>query len=167
MKIFLIGFMGSGKTYWGKLWAAKSGLQFFDLDEEIELEEDKTIAEIFEKNGELYFREKETKTLQSFSKKDNCIIACGGGTACFNDNMQWMNQNGTTVYLYATADEILKRVINEQDKRPLIKDFSPGKLKDFITKKIEEREIFYSMAKIILPVATINESVINNILINE
>ena len=166
-KIFLIGFMGSGKSYWGKLWAAQSDLPFFDLDEVIEEQEGKTVAAIFEQNGEAYFRQKETDTLQKFLQQEHCIIACGGGTACFNNNMQWMNANGTTVYLLATADEILKRVITEQEKRPLIKDFSAEDLLLFIENKIQERTLYYKQAKIILPVATIQSNTINTIINNE
>ncbi len=163
IKIFLIGFMGSGKTHWGKLWAAKSGKQFFDLDEVIEQEEKKSVAEIFSQNGEAYFRNKEMQMLQTFATKQNCIIACGGGTPCFNNNMQWMNVNGTTVYLFATANEIFNRVITEQQKRPLIKDFSPQELLTFIENKLQEREIYYLQAKITLPVSAITADSINSI----
>jgi len=162
--IFLIGFMGSGKTYWGKLWAAQIGLQFFDLDELIEAEQQKSVAAIFEQDGEAFFRQRETAVLKTFNQKANCIVACGGGTPCFNDNMQWMNENGTTVYLEATPDDILKRVITEQEKRPLIKDLSPEDLKSFIEKKLSERAIFYRRAKVILPVTAISETTINKIL---
>ncbi|MGG9960597.1 shikimate kinase [Ferruginibacter sp. SUN106] len=162
--IFLIGFMGNGKTYWGKLWAAESGLEFFDLDHVIEKEEQKTIAAIFEENGEAYFRQKETDVLKTFSQKTNCIIACGGGTPCFNNNMQWMNDNGTTVYLAATPADIFKRVIGEQAKRPLIKDLSPDELIIFIEKKLQERAPVYNTAKIILPVTEINAATINTLL---
>ena len=162
--IFLIGFMGSGKTYWGKLWAAQIGLQFFDLDELIEAEQQKSVAAIFEQDGEAFFRQRETAVLKTFSQKANCMIACGGGTPCFNDNMQWMNENGTTVYLEATPDDILKRVITEQEKRPLIKDLSPEDLKSFIEKKLSERAIFYRRAKVILPVTAISATTINTIL---
>jgi shikimate kinase len=161
MKIFLIGFMGSGKTHWGKLWAVKSGMQFFDLDEIIEQQEKRSVAEIFEQSGETYFRQAETETLQTFSKRSNCIIACGGGTPCFNNNMQWMNENGTTVYLSAEPKDILKRLITEQDKRPLIKDFSPGELIGFIEHKLKERAAFYAQAKITLPVTGIDSDTIN------
>ncbi len=161
IKIFLIGFMGSGKTHWGKLWSVKSGKQFFDLDEVIEQEEKKSVAEIFSQNGEAYFRQKEMEILQTFATKQNCIIACGGGTPCFNNNMQWMNANGTTVYLAATAQDIFKRVITEQEKRPLIKDFSPQELLVFIENKLQEREIYYLQAKITLPVSAITADSIN------
>jgi shikimate kinase len=155
--IFLIGFMGSGKTYWGKIWAAKNGLHFYDLDEMIEAREGKTIAAIFEKDGEDYFRKLETVYLKSFSEKGNCIIACGGGAACFNDNMQWMNDNGTTVYLSARPQYILSRVKEEKDKRPLINKLNEAELLFFIEQKLKEREPFYNQAKIILPVAELNE----------
>ncbi len=161
MKIFLIGFMGSGKTHWGKLWSVKSGMQFFDLDEIIEQQEGKTITAIFENDGEAYFRQTESTVLQTFSQRANCIIACGGGTPCFNNNMHWMNENGTTVYLSAGVNDILQRLITEQGKRPLLKNFSPGELKDFIENKLKEREPFYAQAKIILPVTGINSDTIN------
>jgi shikimate kinase len=163
-KIFLTGFMGSGKTYWGKLWAAQTGMNFLDLDEVIEAAEGATIAALFEQYGEAWFRQKETDTLKTFAQKHNCIIACGGGTACFNNNMQWMNENGITVYLLATAAEIVQRVVNEQDKRPLIKDFAPKDLLAFVDNKIKERMPFYNQAKIILPVATVSLNSISNIL---
>ena len=161
--IFLIGFMGSGKTHWGRLWGQQAGMSFFDLDEVIEQQEHKTIAEIFEQNGEVYFRQKETEVLKTFLEKKNCIIACGGGTPCFNNNMQWMNEHGTTVYLSATADDIVKRVITEQEKRPLIKDLHPAELLSFVEKKLKEREPFYTTAKIILPVNAITAVTINAI----
>lgn len=162
--IFLIGFMGSGKTYWGNLWARQTGMPFFDLDEVIEQQEHKTISEIFEENGEAWFRQKETDTLKTFSGKKNCIIACGGGTPCFNNNMQWMNEHGTTVYLAATPGDIVKRVINEQEKRPLIKGLHPSELTFFIEQKLKERKPFYTAAKIILPVNEITAVTINSII---
>ena len=156
--------MGSGKTHWGKLWANQNNISFFDLDEVIEQQEHKTIAEVFEQNGETYFRQKETEVLKTFSEKKNCIIACGGGTPCFNNNMQWMNEHGITVYLSATPDEIVKRVITEQEKRPLIKNLHPSELKSFIEKKLKDREPFYTTAKIILPVNEITAATIHSII---
>lgn len=157
-KLFLIGFMGSGKTYWGKIWAEKNGLAFYDLDEEIEKKNGKTIAAIFEKEGEEYFRQIETEVLHTFSEKQNCIIACGGGAACFNENMQWMNENGTTVYLSATLQYIFNHVIDGQHKRPLIKKLNQAELLFFIQQKLKEREPFYNQAKFILPVTELNEN---------
>lgn len=164
MTIFLIGFMGSGKSYWGNRWSQQSGMPFFDLDAVIEATQQKTIAQIFEEKGEGYFRQLETGALQNFSGKQNCIIACGGGTPCFNNNIQWMNEQGTTVYLKATPEEIIKRVTGEQDKRPLIKNVSTEELYTFIEKKLQEREPFYSRAKYVLPVAQLNETTINSLI---
>ena len=156
--IFLIGFMGSGKTHWGKIWAQQKGFDFYDLDEMIETKEGQTIAAIFEKEGENYFRKIETKMLHSFSGKSNCIISCGGGTACFNENIQWMNDHGTTVYLAASPTYILSRVKEEKDKRPLINKLNEAELLFFIEQKLKEREPFYNQAQLILPVADLNEN---------
>jgi shikimate kinase len=152
MKIFLIGFMGSGKSHWGKIWAKQQGLEFYDLDEVIETEQGKAITDIFEKEGEGHFRNIEAIALLAFAEKDNCMIACGGGTPCFNDNLQWMNENGTTVYLSATPQYILDKVIAEKDKRPLIKKLNKAELLFFVEQKLKEREPFYNQAKFILPV---------------
>ena len=161
--IFLIGFMGSGKTYWGKIWAQKKGFDFYDLDEIIEQSEKKSIAEIFEKAGEEYFRKIETVALHQFSKIENAVISCGGGAACFNDNMAWMNEHGITVYLTATPQYILARVKEEKDKRPLINKLNEAELLFFVEQKLKERESFYNQAKIILPVANVNDDSISTI----
>ncbi len=157
VNIFLIGFMGSGKTYWGKIWAQQMGMDFYDLDEMIEQKEKRFIAAIFEKEGEGYFRKIETDTLHQFLKIENAVIACGGGTACFNGNLLWMNEHGTTIYLSASAPNILTRVKEEKDKRPLINKLNEAELLFFIEKKLKERESFYNQAKIILPVAELND----------
>jgi shikimate kinase len=162
--IFLIGFMGSGKTYWGSMWSSENNLPFYDLDAVIEEQQQKTIAQIFEDSGEAYFRTIETAALHQFANKQNCIVACGGGTPCFNNNIAWMNANGTTVYLKATPEEIYKRVINEQDKRPVIKNVPQEELLSSIAKKLGEREVFYSQAKYVLPVTTVTAQSINQLL---
>lgn len=161
--IFLIGFMGSGKTYWGKIWAQQLGLDFYDLDAIIEEKEGRSIAVIFEKEGEQYFRTKETIALQQFSEIKNAVVACGGGAACFNDNMQWMNEHGTTVYLLASPQYILSRVKEEKDKRPLISRLNEAELLFFIEQKLKEREQFYNQAKLILPVEELNADSLSTI----
>jgi shikimate kinase len=164
MRVFLIGFMGSGKTYWGKIWAEKNGLDFYDLDAVIEKPEGKTIAAIFEKEGEDYFRKIETEALLTFAEKDNCVIACGGGAACFNDNMQWMNAHGVTVYLLAKPPYIFSRVMQKKHKRPLISKFNEAELLFFIEQKLKEREPFYNQAKFVLPVENLNTDSLKEIL---
>jgi shikimate kinase len=146
MVFFLIGFMGSGKTHWGSLWAKQLNYNFIDLDEVIEKKYGKTIAKIFEENGEDFFRQKETEILQSLVFEKPTIVACGGGTPCFNNNIDWMNKNGTTIYLKTTVNDIFERVMAEQQKRPLIKNLNEAEVKFFIEQKLNERELYYNKA---------------------
>lgn len=147
MKIFLLGFMGSGKTYWGRVWARQAGMQFIDLDAVIEGQLKKSVADIFEIEGEAYFRKMEATLLRSFAAEDNCLIACGGGTPCFADNMDWMNENGLTVYLRATPQYIYERLLDETEQRPLLKNINPAELLFFIEQKLKERLPFYEQAQ--------------------
>jgi shikimate kinase len=143
---FLIGFMGSGKSHWGKIWAGINQLSFLDLDEVIEAGEAATIAAIFETKGEDYFRNIEAAALRTCAGLENTIIACGGGTPCFQNNMQWMNAHGTTIYIACTSTEILDRVLLEKEKRPLLKKLNEAELLFFIEQKVKERESFYTQA---------------------
>jgi shikimate kinase len=166
MRIYLIGFMGSGKTYWGKMWAEYAKMRFVDLDEVIENSEKKSISAIFEKKGESYFRMLESDILRETIHEDDVIIACGGGTACFYDNINWMNQYGVSVYLKADAPSILSNVMNELDKRPLLKKLNQAELLFFIEQKLREREPFYSKAKIQLPISALSKDTIGTIINN-
>lgn len=159
-RIFLTGFMGSGKTYWGKKWSELSGLEYFDIDEIVEQQQGKTITKIFAEDGEDHFRNLETNILRSLSNKNNIIVATGGGTPCFNDNISWMNENGTCVYLQSSSENILKRLKSEKEKRPLIKNLKDDELLFYITEKIKEREHFYNQAKIILNVDQLTQDYI-------
>lgn len=156
-KIFLIGFMGSGKSHWGHIWAGQHGVEFFDLDTCIEETAKMTVAEIFEKQGEEKFRKMEHDHLRIFQNKKNFLLACGGGTPCFDGNMQWMKTQGTVIYLKAMPETILKYVKNEQAGRPLIKDMNPAELLLFIQKKLAEREPFYLQANFVLNVEALNK----------
>ncbi len=122
MKIFLTGFMGSGKSYWGQKWSQVSGIPFFDIDAIVEKEQDKTITEIFAEDGEDHFRNLETTALRKFADNENAIVSSGGGTPCYNDNITWMNENGISIYLESASEKILYRLTSETEKRPLIKD---------------------------------------------
>ncbi|HMJ47937.1 MAG TPA: shikimate kinase [Ferruginibacter sp.] len=150
MRFFLLGFMGTGKTYWGHQWAEANAMSFYDLDELIEQEENRTISDIFEKKGENYFRQKEAIVLRSLENADNCIIACGGGTPCFFDNLEWMNKNGYTISLLAHEEFILQNIKKEEGKRPLFRNVNDAELLYFIQKKIGERLPFYMNAKKVL-----------------
>jgi shikimate kinase len=156
-KFFLIGFMGSGKSHWGRIWASKTGMTFFDLDARIEKAFRMKISDIFEKKGEEKFRELERYHLRKFEHKKNFLLACGGGTPCFADNMEWMKQQGLVFYLKAEAGVILEQVMNETEQRPLLKKINPSELLFFIQKKLIEREPYYSKADFILNVGDLNE----------
>jgi len=162
---FLMGFMGSGKTYWGTRWAKSSGLHFFDIDEMIERAEGKTASDIFAQQGEEYFRDLETEVLRSFEGQQNAIIATGGGTPCFNDNISWMNKQGTTIYLRSSPEKIFERLRREKQKRPLVKHLKDEELLFYITEKIKERDFFYNQTKIILDVDRLSENYIPDFLL--
>lgn len=149
MRIFLLGFMGSGKSFSGKRLAEKFGMSFIDLDAYIEAKEGRTIREIFEEEGEDYFRKVERECLHEMAEKEMTIISTGGGTPCFFDNMKWMNDRGITVFLETSVDVLANRLFNEMKKRPLLKDFSKEELKKYIEKKLEERNPFYHQTQIL------------------
>ncbi len=156
MRIFLIGFMGSGKSFLGKIWAEENNLLFYDLDKLIEEAEQDTIANIFSIKGESYFREKEAMILKKTISLENSIIACGGGTACFYDNMQWMNKNGTTVFLNQTIDYLVQHLMKDKNHRPLIASLNENDLRKYIHTKLEERLPFYNQSEIILHTDKLN-----------
>lgn len=146
MKIFLIGMMGSGKSHWCKKLAKKLKCGAYDLDFLIETYEDNTISEIFGKFGEAHFRKAEAKILRWFVEKKSYVVATGGGTPCFLDNMQWMNKNGITIWIDESVEVLIERLKPEKDHRPLIKDLTDEELNHFLSAKIKEREPFYSQA---------------------
>ncbi len=154
MKIFLIGFMGSGKTHWGRIWADHHGMAFTDLDALIEQAQHQTISAIFEEKGEAHFRELEAAALRSLTDTAG-IIACGGGAACFHNNMPWMNEHGICVYLSASPQQLLDQVMGEREQRPLIKKLNKAELLFFIEQKLKEREPFYKQAEISLPIESL------------
>ncbi len=151
--------MGSGKTHWGRIWAAKTGIPFFDLDAIIENAFGMKIKDIFEKQGEEKFRDLEKYHLRKFENEKNFLLACGGGTPCFSDNMDWMKSNGNVFYLRATPQLIVDRLKNETAHRPVIKDVNrEEELLPFIQKKLIEREPYYLQAHHILNVDELDEN---------
>ena len=145
-RIFLIGMMGSGKSHWCKRLAKKIKSGAYDLDYLIETVEEQTIAEIFAEHSEAYFRKAEAKVLRWFGEKKSFVLATGGGTPCFHDNMQWMNKHGVTIWIDEPIDVLVERLIKEKDHRPLIKSLTDDELHNFLSKKLEERRPFYSQA---------------------
>ena len=158
VKIFIIGFMGSGKSHWGRIWSKKNKLAFYDLDAKIEKAFKMTITDIFEKKGEEKFRELERYHLRKFEDKKNFLLACGGGAPCFYDNMEWMKSQGKVFYLKAEPETLLKQVMHETEKRPVIKKVNPSELLFFIQQKLKERELYYSQADFILNIEELNEN---------
>lgn len=149
MKIFLIGFMGSGKTHWGRLLSEKLGIPFFDLDEQVVSNAGKPITEIFASEGEEHFRLMEKDALHIITKShDSFVLACGGGAPCFFNNIEYMNQSGVTVWINAPADTLFERLLQDKEKRPLIKELADDQLKSFILKKYADRRIYYEQARI-------------------
>lgn len=146
MKIFLIGMMGSGKSFWTKKLSKKLKVGGYDLDFLIESHEEKNIPEIFSEDGEEYFRKAESKILKWFGEKKAFVLATGGGTPCFHDNMNWMNKNGITVWIDEPIEVLAKRLEPEKAHRPLIRELSDAGLKTFLANKLAERTPFYQQA---------------------
>lgn len=148
MRIFLVGFMGAGKSVIGRRLAKSLNLSFYDLDEEIESHYRMSVSAIFQKYDEACFRKLENSVLKSFSQRDNFVLSCGGGTPCFGDNMELMNTLGTTIYIKLSANELSGRIANSFHKRPLTEGKSDEELENYVRKTLNVRERFYSMAKI-------------------
>lgn len=164
MKIFLLGFMGTGKTYWGKLWSEHYRFQFFDLDTEIEKAAGMTISKMFEVFGESYFREKERESLNSFANRDHFILSTGGGTPCFYDNMDWMNKTGLTIYLQSPVSVLKDRLVKEKNHRPLIRSLDEGEIEHYIHESLQKREKYYKKAHIILSTKFISDTTFDEII---
>ena len=157
MRIFLIGFMGCGKSTIGKKLAKTLSCKFIDLDKYIEGKTGKSIQQIFKEKGEKYFRVLETESLMEICKSDNLVIATGGGTPCFFDNMQRILDKGICIYLKMEANNLAKRLSKEKSKRPLIENLTEKYLVHFIRKKLVEREVFYNKANHIIQAKNISE----------
>jgi shikimate kinase len=150
--IYLVGYMGTGKTTIGKLLAEKLSRSFIDMDGFIENRYHKTVSSIFEEKSEAGFREIEHRTLQEISSFENVVVSTGGGLPCFFDNMDLMNRTGITIYLKASVDELVGRLSFDKQKRPLIKGKNAEDLRDFVKTNLEKRESFYSQAAFIFDI---------------
>jgi shikimate kinase len=150
MKVFLIGFMGSGKTTIGKKLANYLKYEFIDLDKLIESRAGMSIVSYFELHGEGAFRELERDILQKTEFPENVIIATGGGAPCFGDNMEWMNKNGLVAYLSLSPKALASRLEHSKTDRPLIRHLKGDELIDFISAKLQDREVFYNQAKFVV-----------------
>lgn len=148
-KVFLIGFMGCGKSTFGRKLAKQLQWDFIDLDDYIEQQEGCSISEIFKSKGEVYFRGLETKAVRNSENWNNTVISTGGGTPCFNDNAYFINKIGLSVYMKLTPEVLKNRLEGEKLKRPLIANLSDVELLSFIKNKLSERSADYSKSEII------------------
>jgi len=169
MKIFLIGFMGSGKTHWGKLLSAKLQLPFRDLDTLIVQKEQKSIADVFSEKGEEYFRYQEKQTLEELiNEEESFVLSCGGGTPCFFNNIELMLKSGKVLWLNTSIDVLTERLMKERTSRPLIRDISEEELRRYVVRKLSERKLYYEQADAMVNEESITlEELIRSLLQNE
>ena len=146
-RIFIIGYMGAGKTTVGKALAKELNIEFYDLDWYIEARMRKTVKQIFDEQGEEGFRRIEKNMLHEVGEFENVIVSCGGGTPCFFDNMDFMNQQGETVYLKATPEVLYGHLKMGKTVRPLLLNKTQEEVQVFIKEQLQKRESFYTKAK--------------------
>lgn len=161
--IIIIGYMGAGKTTVGKALAKELGVMFYDLDWYIESRMRKTVKQIFEEMGEERFRHIEHNMLHEVAEFENVVVSCGGGTPCFYDNMDYMNQAGETIYLKASSETLHAHLKMGKGVRPLLLNKTPEEVDVFIREQLQQREPFYEKAKHIIDVNVMdNFDKINN-----
>lgn len=169
MLISLIGYMGSGKSTIGKELAEKLNFKFIDFDKYIENSENKTIVEIFKNGGEIKFRKIERNyLLKILGEETNSVIAMGGGTPVYYDNIEKINQYSASFYLRMTPTELYKRLLKEKNKRPLIARIENENLTEFIGKHLFERRNYYEKSKFKIDIKNknvkqISEEIIQNL----
>jgi len=156
-RVILIGYMGSGKTTVGKALSKETGMMFYDLDWYIESRMRKSVSQIFAEKGEEGFRKIEYNMLHEVAEFEDVIISCGGGTPCFFDNMDYLNQQGDVVYLKASPETLYKHLLMAKIERPLLKGKSTDELIAYITEHLKQREPFYEKARHILDVNVLDD----------
>lgn len=156
MIVFLIGYMGSGKSTLGKKLASRLNFEFLDLDDVVEAEADMPISEMFEIFGEDRFRELEETCLKDLAGRSHLLVATGGGAPVHGKNMEWMNANGLTVYLKMSPGMLASRLRPNKTKRPLIAHLADAELEGFIAKHLASREGSYEKAQVIYDANSMN-----------
>ena len=156
--IILIGYMCVGKTTIGKELAKRRGQMFYDLDWYIEERFRKRVPQIFAEEGEEAFRKKERNMLHEVAEYENVVVSCGGGTPCFFDNIDYMNQAAEVIYLKASPETILSHLKISKGKRPLLEGMSPEELQTFVTDQIQTREDFYLRARHVVDVDVLDSA---------
>ncbi len=148
MRIYLLGFMGAGKTRLGKELAQLMGYSFLDLDQVLVEKAGLSINEVFSQFGEEYFRNLEREALHDSKDHEDVIISTGGGTPCFFDNLEWINNHGLSIYLDVEHQILTNRLWKGRHGRPLLKNLSKNELSSFVEAKNTERKTFYNKAAI-------------------
>lgn len=148
MIISLVGYMGSGKSHISKILSKSLGYELIDLDSEITRKNQRSVAQIFEKKGELYFRKAEREVLEeTLARKTNCVLSVGGGTPAYFNNMEVINSNTVSFYLRAPVSLLTERLLRNKQKRPLIAGIADENLSEFVAKHLFERSAYYNMAR--------------------
>ena len=150
MLIFLIGYMGCGKSSIGRPLAVRLGVPFVDMDTEIERREGMKVSEIFASKGEPYFRQVEREVLAELCAMERGVVATGGGVPCGEGNMERMNAAGLTIYFKMSPEKLVRRLEHGRDKRPLIRNMDDAQLLAYITENLARREQFYGKAGLVI-----------------
>ncbi len=148
-KLYLVGLPASGKTTTAKWLANKLGWTFVDLDEMIESKMGLSVSGIFETHGEDFFREIEAKCLRDTLRLNNIVVGCGGGTAAYHDNMDWMKMHGLTLFLNTSLEVLVARIGADMAKRPMFSGENESEILNKLSQIAENRSIYYSSAKIV------------------
>ncbi len=163
-RIYLIGFMGSGKSTQGKMIARMMGYDFLDMDDWIEEQEGMTVPQIFSEYGEAYFRKKEKMAIRATGTLEKTVIATGGGAPCHGDNMELLKASGLTIYIKLTADALISRLSTAKTRRPLLEGKTDDEVRTTVKEMLNERETFYKQADMIIDgLGRVNERIVNAI----
>lgn len=150
MKYYLVGYMYSGKSTFGRRLATERGMGFLDLDHAFEERYHYTVPRFFAQFGEQAFRKLESQLLRSTANFDNMVIATGGGTPCHSGNMDFILANGTAIYLQMSIEDLVVRALRSHNPRPLMRGLSEPDMRTKIASQLKEREVFYRRAQIVL-----------------
>lgn len=151
MRIFIVGYMGAGKSTNGRRLSNRLEMPFIDIDEAFEEKYRYSIPRFFDHFGEDQFRDLEQQCLKEIiDENPHAVISTGGGTPCFHDNMRLMNENGLTIYFQMHPKSVALRLTNSKRLRPITRDIAPDKMLSFVTEQLSEREVFYNQADIII-----------------
>lgn len=158
-RIYLTGFMGSGKSFLTKYLAEKYGWKSQDLDKIIEKEQQLSISDIFKLHGEAVFRKMEQEALHNTQHSEKTIFALGGGTACFFDNMDWIKKNGISIFLNPSVQTLMQRLSQKSElkKRPLLQQLNLDELRSYLSNKLQERIVHYKQANYTITSSNLEE----------